>query len=314
MVTTAMARPSRAGRCPRVKGRERGAARSSGCRFPGGTWCPRPPAPARGRDRAEVPHRLGGERARDVSRMAGCRTLWYPIGPVGAPPGAGAPTVHSVAVRRCPPGRAAAAHLRGPSRGHPGAVSWSRAGLLAAGALVLGSLAGTAPVGGPAAGPAAGTAPAVESAALPPTGTGPPASPSGGNPAVVYSWPTGSPVPVVHGFDPPAQRWLAGHRGVDLEAAASPVRAAADGMVVFAGPVAGRPVVSVQHADGVRTTYEPVSPAVSAGQPVRGGEVLGTLAGGGHCAGCLHWGARRGTDDYLDPLSLLARPVRLLPD
>jgi murein DD-endopeptidase MepM/ murein hydrolase activator NlpD len=79
--------------------------------------------------------------------------------------------------------------------------------------------------------------------------------------------------------------------------------------------VAGRGVVTVLHPSGVRTTYEPVLPVVGVGTPVEGGDVLGTVAAGGHCAPrpCLHWGALRGRD-YLDPL-LLLRPVRvrLLP-
>jgi murein DD-endopeptidase MepM/ murein hydrolase activator NlpD len=108
-----------------------------------------------------------------------------------------------------------------------------------------------------------------------------------------------------------------GHRGVDL--AGTPgeqVLAAGDGVVVFAGMVAGRPVVSVDHAGGLRTTYEPVASTVGAGQPVARGSPIGTLvAGHAGCpvAACLHWGLRR-SEVYLDPLALL-RPlrVRLLP-
>jgi murein DD-endopeptidase MepM/ murein hydrolase activator NlpD len=122
---------------------------------------------------------------------------------------------------------------------------------------------------------------------------------------------------VTRPFDPPPDRYGAGHRGADLAGApGSPVRAAGDGVVVFAGMVAGRPVVSVDHAGGLRTTYEPVDAVVGAGQPVARGTVLGTLAGGhAGCpvAACLHWGLRRG-EVYLDPLSLLEPPeVRLLP-
>jgi len=84
------------------------------------------------------------------------------------------------------------------------------------------------------------------------------------------------------------------------------VRVAAAGTVVFAGLLAGRGVVSVQHADGLRTTYEPVVPVVAAGTPVGPGAVLGTLAPGhrGCRAACLHWGVRRGRGSYLDPLLL----------
>jgi murein DD-endopeptidase MepM/ murein hydrolase activator NlpD len=80
--------------------------------------------------------------------------------------------------------------------------------------------------------------------------------------------------------------------------------------------VAGRPVVSVDHAGGLRTTYEPVDPSVGAGQAVARGSPLGSLlAGHAGCpaAACLHWGLRHG-EDYLDPLALLTVPrVRLLP-
>jgi len=104
---------------------------------------------------------------------------------------------------------------------------------------------------------------------------------------------------------------------VDLVAAVgTTVLAAGPGVVVFAGQVAGRPVVSVDHAGGLRTTYEPVTPVVAAGQPVARGTPLGTLlTGHAPCPGeaCLHWGLRRG-EVYLDPLTLLVPPrVRLLP-
>jgi murein DD-endopeptidase MepM/ murein hydrolase activator NlpD len=75
-------------------------------------------------------------------------------------------------------------------------------------------------------------------------------------------------------------------------------------------------VVSVAHPSGLRTTYEPVSPAVRAGQQVTAGSVLGALLpghAGCPAAACLHWGLLRG-ETYLDPLSLLApRHLRLLP-
>jgi murein DD-endopeptidase MepM/ murein hydrolase activator NlpD len=126
----------------------------------------------------------------------------------------------------------------------------------------------------------------------------------------------GPPV-VTRPFNPPPHPYAAGHRGVDLAGAVgASVLAAGDGTVVFAGMVAGRPVVSIDHPGGLRTTYEPVEAAVGAGQAVARGSPVGTLAAG-HAGcpadACLHWGARRG-EAYLDPLSLLAPPrVRLLP-
>jgi murein DD-endopeptidase MepM/ murein hydrolase activator NlpD len=132
-----------------------------------------------------------------------------------------------------------------------------------------------------------------------------------------YRWPLDGSPAVVRRFDPPPQPWLAGHRGVDL--AGTPgavVRSAGPGTVAFAGAVAGRGVVSVQHPDGLRTTYEPVEASVATGAPVGAGSPVGALvAGHAGCpvAACLHWGLRRG-DGYLDPLMLLGSGrVRLLP-
>ncbi|NUO61279.1 MAG: M23 family metallopeptidase [Hamadaea sp.] len=132
-----------------------------------------------------------------------------------------------------------------------------------------------------------------------------------------YGWPLAGTPAVTRRFEPPPQPWLPGHRGVDL--AGSPgavVRAAGDGRVIFAGMIAGRGVVSVAHADGVRTTYEPVTPTTTAGLAVRRGGSLGRLdPGHPGCPrpACLHWGARRG-ETYLDPLSLLGLGrVRLKP-
>jgi murein DD-endopeptidase MepM/ murein hydrolase activator NlpD len=119
-------------------------------------------------------------------------------------------------------------------------------------------------------------------------------------------------------FAPPANRYGAGHRGVDLAAApGATVVAAGAGRVVFAGMLAGRGVVSIEHAGGLRTTYEPVTAAVSAGSVVAAGQQIGAVEPGhAGCvpASCLHWGARLPDRVYLDPMSLLAPwRVRLLP-
>ena len=136
-------------------------------------------------------------------------------------------------------------------------------------------------------------------------------------PAGLWTAPLPGTLRVTRAFDPPASDYGAGHRGVDLAGGAGQqVLAAGAGVILFAGMVAGRPVISVLHADGLRTTYEPVDPSVAAGQAVARGSPIGTLdAGHAGCpaGACLHWGLRRG-DVYLDPLALL-RPmrVRLLP-
>lgn len=126
---------------------------------------------------------------------------------------------------------------------------------------------------------------------------------------------------VVRAFADPEPRWHAGHRGVDLSAAPGvAVVAAGDGVVRFAGSVAGKPTVSIAHDDGIITTYEPVRAIVSRGTLVRRGTVIGFLETGHpgcDASACLHWGARRGagrTASYLDPLGLLgAIRVRLKP-
>lgn len=133
-------------------------------------------------------------------------------------------------------------------------------------------------------------------------------------------WPL-SPTPtVVRRFEPPDKRWLAGHRGVDLAApAGSTVLAAGPGVINFAGTVAGKPVVSVRHPDGLLTTYEPVTASVAQGSVVARGSPIGVLTTGhdGCRSPCLHWGARRGAGAsarYIDPLALLgAIRVRLKP-
>ncbi|MDQ4037427.1 MAG: M23 family metallopeptidase [Actinomycetota bacterium] len=144
---------------------------------------------------------------------------------------------------------------------------------------------------------------------------GAPGSTSGS--AADWVAPLPEPLTVTKAFDPPETPYGSGHRGVDL--AASPgqaIRAAGPGTVVYAGPLAGRGVVSLQHADGLRTTYEPVQASLASGVQVGLGQVIGTVqAGHAGCpaAACLHWGLKR-AEVYLDPLLLLRQgPVRLLP-
>lgn len=146
------------------------------------------------------------------------------------------------------------------------------------------------------------------------------AAPAGADSARL-DWPLRPPPAVVRGFDAPDPDWHRGHRGVDLAGApGQAVYAARDGVVVFAGRLAGRPVVSVQHPGGLRTSYEPVEAVVRAGDRVAAGSALGALrAGHPGCPApaCLHWGAMWGPAsraDYVDPLDLLAStPIRLKP-
>jgi murein DD-endopeptidase MepM/ murein hydrolase activator NlpD len=134
-----------------------------------------------------------------------------------------------------------------------------------------------------------------------------------------YEWPVQGPV--LRPFQPPAGPYGAGHRGIDIAVAPeTPVRAAGDGMVAFAGLVAGERYVSIDHPDGVRTTYSWLSAIeVTAGAPIARGQILGR-SGRGHPGvepPHLHLGARY-AGSYLDPMLLLRRDgvvglIRLAP-
>jgi murein DD-endopeptidase MepM/ murein hydrolase activator NlpD len=132
-------------------------------------------------------------------------------------------------------------------------------------------------------------------------------------------WPLHPRPAVLQVFDAPSPNWNRGHRGVDLAGMpGQAVYAAAAGTVVFAGTLVDRPVVSIAHPGGLRTSYEPVEAVVRAGQLVSAGSVLGELvAGHPGCGTCLHWGAMWGAAsraDYVDPLGMLAStPIRLKP-
>ncbi|WP_455952392.1 M23 family metallopeptidase [Arcanobacterium haemolyticum] len=129
-----------------------------------------------------------------------------------------------------------------------------------------------------------------------------------------YGWPSGKPVKILKTFHVGAHPWDPGHRGVDLDMAeGDAVYAANDGDVIYAGLLVDRQVVSIQHPDGIRTTYEPIIPLVIQGQHVTRGTIIGTIDGT-HCAprSCLHWGAKKGKKNYINPLSLLEGQIVLL--
>lgn len=152
-----------------------------------------------------------------------------------------------------------------------------------------------------------------------------------------YRSPTAESRPrVVHPFEKPAQRWSAGHRGVDLAVPENDRRvyAPAQGKVVFSGTVINRKVLVLAHPDGRRSTFEPMDEALPVGTTVAAGEVIGTVAGAADGTGerpyrrcttvCLYWGVRQGgtrgdgsgkTAEYINPMSLLGskEPSILLP-
>lgn len=132
-----------------------------------------------------------------------------------------------------------------------------------------------------------------------------------------WQWPVAPRPSVLRPFDLPPQPWLSGHRGVDLGMMSDGglVYSPAAGTVSFVGVVVDRPVLTIDHGSGLRSSFEPVTSTLPLGAIVVKGQAIGT-ANLGHCdaAPCLHWGVRRG-DDYLNPLYFVMdlRPSVLLP-
>jgi murein DD-endopeptidase MepM/ murein hydrolase activator NlpD len=175
-----------------------------------------------------------------------------------------------------------------------------------------------APITYPLASAAPVTYPPVGSGAVDGAGQATPSDPGERErPLAGFGWPLAPAPAVSRPFQPPSQPYGPGHRGVDLVGTpGQPVLAAGAGVVVYAGPLADRGVVSIDHADGLRTSYEPVRAVVRPGQLVRRGEPVGSLEAGHlgcRSVACLHWGLRR-DGQYLDPLLLVRHNrVRLLP-
>ncbi|GAA1950592.1 hypothetical protein GCM10009717_15950 [Agromyces allii] len=121
-----------------------------------------------------------------------------------------------------------------------------------------------------------------------------------------WTWPTSPPIRVLAPFRAPATPYAAGHRGVDLRASpGEPVAAPADGVVSFVGMVAGRPVVSIDHGDGLVSSLEPVEAIAAEGENVRAGDRLGSVGSGGHCEDrCVHLGVRL-DGEYVSPMRYL---------
>lgn len=137
-----------------------------------------------------------------------------------------------------------------------------------------------------------------------------------------WGWPV-EPAVLVRGYEAPASRYAAGHRGIDLAAdVGSEVVAPDDGVVRFAGWVVDRPLLSVDHGGGIVSSFEPVAADVAEGQHVSRGQRIGVVASGSHCSetgrtansACLHIGARL-HGEYFSPLVMLGGIPRavLLP-
>jgi murein DD-endopeptidase MepM/ murein hydrolase activator NlpD len=136
---------------------------------------------------------------------------------------------------------------------------------------------------------------AVPSGAVTDSGSGSPFGPAPG--PVRYRPPVDAPV--VDPFRPPAGPYGPGNRGLEYATITGTAAASiGSGIVVFAGPVAGRGVVSVVHPDGLRSSLTGLAVVLALpGQVVRAGTTLGTTGDR------LHLGVRVG-ERYIDPAVL----------
>jgi murein DD-endopeptidase MepM/ murein hydrolase activator NlpD len=126
--------------------------------------------------------------------------------------------------------------------------------------------------------------------------------------AVSYAPPVSGPV--VDPFRLPLGPYGPGNRGLEYTTVpGATARAIGAGSVTFAGQVAGRLVVTIEHPDGLRSSLVGLA-SVS----VTRGQVVSARQPVGRAATRLHLGVRRG-DVYLDPATLFAQraPARLVP-
>ncbi len=117
--------------------------------------------------------------------------------------------------------------------------------------------------------------------------------------------------PITKPFVAPACDYCPGHRGLEYSTVAGvTVRAAAAGVVTFAGVVVDSRYIVVRHADGISATYGDLATStLRRGDDVAAGSVIGTATSR------LYFGLRR-DDLYLDPadfLGAVSRRPRLVP-
>ena len=124
---------------------------------------------------------------------------------------------------------------------------------------------------------------------------------------------------VERGYEPPTKPFGPRHLGIDFEGRPNtPVRAAGDGVVEFAGHVGRSRAVGIDHPGGRRTTYAYLQRVVvRPGAAVRRGDVVGFSGGHGpgHGPAVVHFGYRvNGRPQDPGPLFQPPRPrISLAP-
>jgi murein DD-endopeptidase MepM/ murein hydrolase activator NlpD len=118
-----------------------------------------------------------------------------------------------------------------------------------------------------------------------------------------FMWPVNGPVTSPFGW-----RWGRMHEGIDIGVGyGTPIRAAASGRVIYAGWMSGYGnLVAIDHGGGLSTAYGHQSQlAVSYGQDVSQGQVIGYVGSTGHSTGPhLHFEVRV-NGSPVDPLGYL---------
>lgn len=119
--------------------------------------------------------------------------------------------------------------------------------------------------------------------------------------------PVVAPAFLVSEFRAPLTAYGAGHRGLDYNVQNRDVLYSPDdGVIAYSGTVALKPVLVIEHPDGLKSAFEPVCGKVPVGTRVLAGEPVGVVCASihyqSHCAPwlCLHFSARR-DGKYLSP-------------
>ncbi len=138
------------------------------------------------------------------------------------------------------------------------------------------------------------------------------------------SWqiPFGEPHKLMRHYLQPTSDYSAGHRGVDYSVQiGDEVRAPADGVILFQRHLVDRDVITVAHASGITSEFEPACGLLPSGSSVRRGQPIGSVCSpdsgySWHCQTetCLHFSVRL-NGKYLSPLAFIGglNPSRLLP-
>lgn len=130
-----------------------------------------------------------------------------------------------------------------------------------------------------------------------------------------------TPLHIVKKFLIPEHFTASKHRGIDIAVSSvDAIYAPADGIISFHGPVAGRTVMTIDHLNGLLSTFDPIASVLRTGDLVRAGDVLGTVETANaipHCQDgplCIHFGVRF-NGKYVHPLHLIQgfKPSVLYP-